>query len=160
MNVKDSITNTIYWLIFAMFWLDTFLFLSQFEGYFPVQGSAIHVICLDWSLNFSFLSVVKIFRGSSPIIYNPYYFGRGLKHLSFHNIHNLLTQIQNLSTKNSMSLFWQPEIYWFNLATSFFLALTLLWLLFQRISDVINTTKPITTFILIIRRMQKQLKQS
>jgi len=79
MNLKDSVTNKIYCLILAEV-LARGIFISKpILGLFPCGGisKSFYLPCLV--LNFSLLSVVKIFRGSSPITSDPYHSGRGPK---------------------------------------------------------------------------------
>jgi hypothetical protein len=45
-NLKDSITNKIYWLIIAEVLLEAFLCLSQFQGCSHVEGQRIMLLVL------------------------------------------------------------------------------------------------------------------
>lgn len=68
-NLKGSIINKIYCLNLAEV-LARDIFMSKLvTGLFPCPGisRSSYLCCLIFS-NFSFLSVAKIFRGSSPII--------------------------------------------------------------------------------------------
>jgi hypothetical protein len=77
-NFKDFIINTIYWLILAEILARDIFMSKPFLGMLPCGGISklCYLTCLIF-LNFSFLSVAR--KGSSPIISDPYYFGKGPK---------------------------------------------------------------------------------
>lgn len=80
MNLKDFITNKKYYLILAeVLSRDTFMSEPIIE-LFPCGGiSKLYYLSCLICLNFSFLTLAKIYRGSSPIISDPYHLGRGPK---------------------------------------------------------------------------------
>lgn len=91
---------------------------------------------------------------ASSVMSDLYYFGRGPKPFFSSPVNKNTEPL----SENSMSLVWQPEIDRFSLATSISLGPVLLWPLSQRISNNTNTSKLITTFILMIKENSKQWK--
>lgn len=79
-NFKDSVTKKIYWLILVEVSAKDIFMFHPVSGLFPCGGirNSYYLSCLV-VFKFSFLSVAKMFRGSSPIISDTYYFGSGPK---------------------------------------------------------------------------------
>jgi hypothetical protein len=71
MNLKDSITNKIYFLIFAEVWLEVFLFLSHYWAIPMWRNQQFKLPAPFDILNFFFF-LAKIFRGSASVISDPY----------------------------------------------------------------------------------------
>ena len=116
-NFKDSVTKKIYWLILVEVSAEDIFMFHPVSGLFPCGGisNSCYLSCLVF-LKFSFLSVAKIFKGSS-LSYLIYITLVEPQSLFFFPAN---TNTEPLS-QNSMSLVQQPEIDWFSLAASFFL---------------------------------------
>ena len=125
MNFKDSITNKVEWLILTEVLARDIFMSKPVSELFPCGGiyfpscNSCYLSCL-LALMFFFLSVAKIFRVSSPIISDPYYF-KGVQSFSCFLVN---TNTEPLS-QNTMHLVWQPEINWFSTAASSYLRPTL-----------------------------------